>query len=319
MAVSASRIGVRDRTGSVTGVDGAYRIDGLEKGEYEIVALSRAGDVLAGEHVLLETDTELDLEVPGGRLSGWVLEEDGDRPIEGATVRVTGSGLPAVLRTAVTDASGSFVVDDLAHGEYRVAANAPGRSPAQDKVSVVDSVPGTVTLRLGPDQATVLVVREPDGLPARNVFIMSSHGGLTGPSLYVGCAEDGRCEVRDLPAGVWTFLLRGQGAALVGVSLPADEVPVTLRNRGELMIRTPADATGAVWQVRVSEVASGLVVPTTEWRNPGRGEWVPVPARGLKMGLPEGGWRVEASDPEGVLSARLVSVPGGGSSMVELE
>jgi hypothetical protein len=318
MTVSASGVGVRALASTVSEVDGTYRLDGLEPGEYEIAALSRAGESLAGEHVLLETDAELDLMVPSGRLSGWVLEADSDRPIEGATVTVSGSGLPAVARTVVTDASGSFSVDDLPSREYRVAAEATGRAPAQEMVSLQESVPYAVTLRLGVKEATVLVVREPDGSPAQNVIIMSSQNRLTGPSFYVSCAGDGRCQVRDLPAGEWTLLVRGQGAALTRVSVPTGEVPVTLRSRGELIIRSSADETGAAWQVRVSDIASGLVVPMTEWRNPGRSEWVPVPAHGLKLWLPEGGWRVEAYDPEGTLSTREANVDGGGSTSIEL-
>ena len=319
MTVSATRVGERDRVGSVSGADGDYRLDGLNPGEYEVVALSRAGEVVAGDHLLLETDTELDLQVEGGRLSGWVLEEGTEKPIEGATVEVTGTGLPAVRRTVATDASGVFSVDDLADGDFRVAADAPGHSPAQESVSLRDSVPGSVTLHLGPLESTVLVVREANGSPASGVTIMTSQGGMLGPTLMVDCGGEGRCEVHDLPRGVWTLFLRGDGGALLSVSLPAGEVPVTLRSQGELSIRAAAEATGAVWNIRVSEISSGLVVPTTQWRNPGLGEWMPVRASGSVLRVPVGGWRIEASAPDGTMSVHEAMATAGGTTVVVLE
>jgi hypothetical protein len=218
----------------------------------------------------------------------------------------------------VTDASGSFKVDDLPGREYRVVAEAPNRAPAQEMVSLQESVPGTVTLRLGAKETTILVVREPDGSTAQSIFVMSSQNRLTGPSFYASCVS-GRCQLPELPAGEWIFLVRGQGAALARVSVPSHEVPVKLGVRGELVIRPPADEAGVSWQVRLSEVASGLVLPMAEWRNPGRSEWVPVPVRGLRLWLPEGSWQIEVYDPEGTLSTRELSVPGGGSTSFELK
>jgi hypothetical protein len=319
MTVSASRVSERDRVGSVSGAEGVYRLDGLNPGEYEVVALSRAGEVVAGDHLVLETETELDLHVEGGKISGWVLEEGTEKPIEGATIDVIGAGLPAVHRTVATDASGVFSVVDLADGDFRVAADALGHSPAQKSVSLRDSAPASVTLHLGPLESTVLVVREANGSPASGVSIMTSQGGILGPALMVDCGGEGRCEVRDLPRGVWTLFLRGDGAALLSVSLPAGEVPVTLRPRGELAIRATAETTGALWNIRVSEISSGLVVPTSQWRNPGRGEWMPVRVTGLTLGLPTGSWRIEAAAPDGTVSVQNLTVTAGETAEVMLE
>jgi hypothetical protein len=229
-------------------------------------------------------------------------------------VRVEGLGLPVVLRTVVADAAGAFTAEDLPDGEYRVLAKAPDHTPGQESVTIVDSVPASVTVRLAEESATVLVVREADGTPAESLIVLSSQGGMTGPTLYVLCTEAGRCELDQLPAGPWTLLVSSRGAALVLVSSPSGEVPVTLRPRGQLVVHAPQDAAGAAWQVRVTEAASGLAVPTSEWRNPGRTEWAPVPAGGYRPMLPEGRYRVEAYAPDGTATVHDVTLPGGGTA-----
>ncbi len=318
MAVSATRIGEYAQTGTVTDSNGAYRIEGLESGEYEIAARSRAGDVLAGDHVLLDVDSEIDLRIAGGRLEGRVLKAESGNPIEGATVHVKSIGLPAVSRSAQTGDSGEFVVDDLLDGDFRVSAEARGRSPVQELITVSDSSPGQVTLRMDPEESTVFVVREPDGSPARNVLFLTHRGGVQGPSSYATCDQDGRCEVGDVPPGVWTVLIRGDGAALLEVSFPAGEVPVQMKPRGQLKVIPPPSDGGAAWQARITEAARGLIAPSIDWRNPGLGEWLPVTAPRLSLYVPEGLYRVEIFAPDGSTSVWDVAVPGGGEAEVVL-
>jgi protocatechuate 3,4-dioxygenase beta subunit len=304
---------------TVSGPDGSWRVEGLEPGEYQIAAHSRSGAVLAGDHVLLEADTELDLVVSSGSVIGRVLEADTERPIEGATVTVTGSSLPPVQRAATSDAAGAFEVSDLGDGDYTVQAKARGRMPARQNVTVLDGAAHDVTLLLEGDTTTVLVVREADGLSASRISIQSLGGGILGPSIWSLCSADGRCEVNDLPRGRWTLLVQGRGSALVVADVPHAEIPVRLRVAGELKITAPDDESGASWQVRLSEAATGIVVPVHQWYNPGRGEWVPVRASGLDLRLPEGAWRIEAYAPDGTMSTRDAIVPGGGSAIVILE
>jgi hypothetical protein len=226
-----------------------------------------------------------------------------------------------VDRRTTTDASGFFETLDLADSEYTVRASAPQRTPKQILAAVRDGLAGEVRLALEPERRTVFVVRGPDGASPSSVLITSATGGMLGPLYQVSCADGGRCEVSDFPAGRWTvFVASGRSAAaLFVVDLPRDEVPVALRRSGELELRAAAGEAGAAWQVRLSEAATGIVVPVAEWINPGRGEWVPVPASGLSLRLPEGSWRVEAFAPDGETSVREVTVEAGGTTTVQLE
>ncbi len=76
--------------------------------------------------------------VASGTITGRVLEAGTERPIEGASVVLDRSSLPAVHRELTTDASGSFLVSELTEGEFTVRAIARERMPAQEIVTLAD-------------------------------------------------------------------------------------------------------------------------------------------------------------------------------------
>ena len=180
---------------------------------------------------------------------------------------------------------------------------------------------GDVTLSLEQEQTTVLVVRGPDGRSPSTLWIVSASDGVLGPLLQVSCSAGGRCEVNQLAPGRWTLLISADSSALalVVVDLPQNEVAVTLRRIGKLELRAATAAAGGAWQVRLIEAASGTVVPFNIWRNPGRGEWVPVGASSLTVNLPAGAWRIETFAPDGTQGVQQATVTAGGTTEVRLE
>ncbi len=319
MLVSAQSVAAAGSGETVTGADGEWQIGGLESGEYQIAARSRSGEVLAGDHVLLEADAELDLYLSSGSISGRVIERETDRPIEGATITVTGSTLPPVQRTITSGADGAFRVSDLGDGDYTVLGDARDHMPARKTVSIRDGGAPEITLFLGGDERTVFVVQGADGSPASGIWIQSLAGGVLGPFVTSTCADGGRCEVKDIPRGRWTLLIRGEGMALLVAEVPQAEIPVQLRASGTLKIKAPADDTGAAWQVRLRDSSTGIVVPVYQFENPARTEWVPVSTSGLSLQLPEGGWRIETFAPDGTQGVQQAVVTAGGTTEVTLE
>jgi hypothetical protein len=304
---------------TVSGPDGGWRVEGLDPGEYQIAALSSAGEVLAGDHVLLESSAEIDLYLASGSIRGRVLEADTGQPIEGASVTITGASLPPVRRSVATGAGGAFEVFDLDDGDYAVRAESRGRMPGQRSVTITDGASVEAELSLEDDQTTVFVVTGADGAYASGIWIQALAGGVLAPMVSSNCREGGRCEVRDFPRGRWTLLIYGEGMALMTAEIPGGEIPVRLRAQGTLEIKARADDSGGAWQVRLSDAANGLVVPVNEYDNPGRGEWVPVPAAGFTQRLPEGAWRIETFAPDGTQGFQQATVTAGGTTVVQLE
>jgi hypothetical protein len=96
-------------------------------------------------------------------------------------------------------------------------------------------------------------------------------------------------------------------------------MPVQLRPAGVLEISAPSDDSGAAWQVRLSEVATGVAVPVSQFYNPARTDWVPVRASGLRLRLPEGGYLIETFAPDGRQGVQQAAVAPDGTTEVRLE
>ncbi len=113
----------------VSGADGSFTVRGLTPGATADVTVQRKGFVTQTEtHVELPPAAPLRIVLePSARVSGRVVD-DGGEPIAGATVTVRASdaALPIGLegRLVVTDAAGTFVVQDLAAGRVAISAMA---------------------------------------------------------------------------------------------------------------------------------------------------------------------------------------------------
>jgi hypothetical protein len=139
--------------------DGAFRWEGLEADRYEVfveadgLAQHRTGpvDLAAGEALALDVAL-----APGRRLRGWVVADDTDAPIPGATVVVESETPSQVLpmdldespgwltRLARTGSDGGFELEDLASGRGRLRVDAPGFAPAWVDVDV-EPAPANLT------------------------------------------------------------------------------------------------------------------------------------------------------------------------------
>jgi hypothetical protein len=318
LVVTALGVGRRGGGSTVTDADGAWQIAALETGEYAVAARDRAGQVLAGESVVVERDAVLDLDVPAAALAGRVLAADTRAPVEGAQVVVTRSGLPEVRRLLATDADGRFSAAEMPDGDYVVRADASGRAGAQQALVVADGHDAEVTLLLEPDRRTVLVVHEADGRVPPRIWATPMMAGQVSGSVNTVCDPDGHCAFDAFPSGQFTLLVTAEGMALTALQAPGPEVAVALRSSGTLTVSAPPDASGALWRVRLVDQASGLVIPVDVWQNPGRTEWVPVPVPGLRLRLPAGSVMVEGVAPDGASASRTAVVPAGGEVTVRL-
>lgn len=141
------------------------------------------------------------------------VKDPGEAGVEAATVQVTGTDVTGatVDRTVTTDASGSYRVDRLLAGEYRISevgseefAEAPGQV---DGVTVPagGSVPGPDAAVHGATLSGRVADEEGAGVPGLTVTASGSsvRGRASGGSATT--APDGSFAVPDLPAGRYTL------------------------------------------------------------------------------------------------------------------
>ncbi len=99
--------------------------------------------LLAAKGIVSAADTS---QTNNGAVQGSVVQATG-APIEQATVTLTNQATGA-QQTTTSDAKGQFSFNNVPPGTYRVAANAPGFSPAQQDVTVPPGQTVQVTLTL---------------------------------------------------------------------------------------------------------------------------------------------------------------------------
>jgi len=317
LLVQVRGIGMPGGGSTATDADGAFELTGLAPGEYQLTVQSAAGEPLTGRHLVLEQDTSLDLEVPAGGIEGTVSASDTGAPVSGASLIARRQGLPDIVKQASSGPDGAFRIDRLPDGTFTVTVSAEGYEGATRTVTVADGLLSQADLSLDPGEGLTLLVHEASGTPAGTITVTAMSGGVVQPDFWVNCDGEGRCRLKQLPEGDWTLFVASTGAALIRATSPGPEVPVQLRPVGSLIVRAPTGE-GAAWRARVTDAATGLAVPIRRQYNPGGSEWVPVPAGGLPLRLPEGSYTVEGAGPAGGTASRNVTVKAGQRAVVSL-
>lgn len=121
-----------DRTAVTPGPDGAFRVDGLERGPWRVQAVADDGRRSAMRDVVVPTTEPVDVDVEGGArwVTGRVVAAEDGAPVRGAKVVSFGANDPeaGVRHATRTDDDGRYrvLVDALATNE--VVVGAPGRA-----------------------------------------------------------------------------------------------------------------------------------------------------------------------------------------------
>ncbi len=216
---------------ATTDAKGAYRLEGLAAGLYTVTAFARGLGRAERRNTPAGRTADL-LLTPGGAVAGTVTDAGG-KPVEGAAVRMT-TALPFArepVLLARTDPRGTFAIQGVPAGEYRLVGRHPDLAPAisaplaverdaEARADLVMSRPATVRGRLvGADEK-----------PTRGHAALKEMAGVGVPDilaadLTVEAGDDG------------TFSLRaGPGTHTLEVSAPRHatrRLDVDVRGAGE--------------------------------------------------------------------------------------
>jgi uncharacterized surface anchored protein len=196
--------------------DGTYQLRGLVPGEYEVTAeaaghtrTSKVGvDVIPGK----ETGNVDFALANGAGIAGRVVRAGGS-PKKGATVVASTEGERA--GQAVTREDGSYLLDALAAGTYKVEVLG-----ADDTIAGIVLAEGKTVTGIDftlPTAATLSgrVTAETSGLPLEGVTVAASrHTPVDGLPILAGLARtdsSGEYTIENLKAGVYAVAARGPG------------------------------------------------------------------------------------------------------------
>ncbi len=219
---------------------GAYALEGLEAGRYNISANTQEGAPIR-RTVDVSGDTTVDLEAPPARLGGTVVEAESGRPLGDVQARIEDEdGGMRFVNVATTDSSGHFAFEDLEPKSYRVSFQKPAYQVETREIAAAEESDVRVEMRRG--EGIALEAR--DGIfatPLRGLFVRAVD--KSGQSAFAGSVSldsDGRGEVPSLKPGVYEVRAESSGyapARLPGVAVPSPTVRLVLTPGGSLEIR----------------------------------------------------------------------------------
>jgi hypothetical protein len=195
---------------------GAYEIEGLGVGEYEVQA-----DQDIARRIRISGDTELDLELPTSRLAGHIVEEGTLVPIVGSGVHLINmkSEAPRVRLYKETDHTGGFNMTGFQSGELLLSVYKPGYEMLRERVTYGTPISG-MTIRLRPSAGVeISVVDAASGRGVREVFLSETIGQTEGIGLWVRLNENGSGSLPGALAGS-TLKIRAPGGGYASVVIP---------------------------------------------------------------------------------------------------
>ena len=256
--VSASLGGRGPFTSARTSASGAYRLEGLTAGTYN-VSVSQGGAPRT-QSVTMEGDATLDLAIPFARLGGVVLDGATHQPLADVVVQATARTETRGPRSASTDSNGRFGLDDLEAIAYMLAARKSGYQLATREVTPVENGGDDLVLELARGAGISVEVRDASfGVPLRAVQARATDGA--GAVVFAGGValdSDGRGEIPSLPPGSYGLAVYASGyaPATLVVTAPAPAVLLPLTVGGGIEIHAGA-ATLASGSARVQILTTG--------------------------------------------------------------
>lgn len=132
--------------------EGRYELGGLDDGAYTVRTMDMAllGAPFTTQYEVHGSDT-FDITIRTVTLRGRVTGAIDSRPLSEANVELRIPGQPMFGgRTAQTDASGNFVLENVAAGTYQITADKPGFGREEREITIGDSAPEDLQFKLSP-------------------------------------------------------------------------------------------------------------------------------------------------------------------------
>lgn len=224
---------------------GAYRIEGITPGEYEVWvqadAYGRAGNV--SRTVSIDGEARLDVELPVASLFGIVVDASTKQPL--AEVRVAASlegGAEGRPGAATSDSNGRFFVEELEEASYTLSLRRSGYQDAKSSARAAEGGgdAGTIEMTRG-DGLEVRVRDGIYGIPLRSALVRVKDGrGDVGSPTWLTLDGDGKGEIAFLRPGTYTIVVAGSHYAprtFENVGVPGPALQVTLTPGGTLELK----------------------------------------------------------------------------------
>ncbi|MEX1024777.1 MAG: carboxypeptidase-like regulatory domain-containing protein [Planctomycetota bacterium] len=318
---------------AMTDDQGAYSVVLDEPGAYSVSATPSGRRLAHRRTVVIAGETTLDLEIPGGSISG-IVRKDGE-PQDDVRVRVmvdgpqaAGSLLAQQFENVETNDEGEYRLEGLAEGKYRVSVGGSrfgmGRATARQVVSGIevrtDRATRGVDFDLGEPGTISALVVDRSGKPVGSgtLFVRDAEGRVVNPIGISERSTAGRYEVDGISPGRYTVGFRSTSlvsaeSASIGVTSGETSDLKLVAEEGTKLVVTVVDEEGEPVDARIAVTDAegkefhGMTAldfafgPPSEGWSPGKSSYGP---------LPPGEYEVHVVDGDDAETRRKVKLSG---------
>ncbi|HSD74819.1 MAG TPA: carboxypeptidase regulatory-like domain-containing protein [Steroidobacteraceae bacterium] len=174
--------------GTTTSEEGTYAIEDLPPGKYALMV-----ERFFTSPIEIAGDTVFDFDVPGGQVSGRVLEAGGGEPIAGAQVFIWPVEPDETHRPIPygSDEDGRFTLFGLEPGEFMVTVYKPGYEMFRKRISY-ESKPAELQVQLREERGVRVTARQAaSGTPANQLIAIEVIGTGRGSLLRLQLDDEG--------------------------------------------------------------------------------------------------------------------------------
>lgn len=179
-----------------TSASGTYTVSDMEPGEYVVVAGS-----FVSKPLQVNNQAVFDVDLPGGDLTGRVLDDSSNAPMADALVAIDFAGdaaAPPIRLQVQSDPLGQFKIASVVPAEYTLAVYKQGYRLYRERITFnAQSAPPVIRLRQ--DRGVEIRGRDADGKPVREIMLVETVGGRNGIATNLQLDESG---VGYLPSGI---------------------------------------------------------------------------------------------------------------------
>jgi protocatechuate 3,4-dioxygenase beta subunit len=260
------------RVSGQTDDNGQYALEGLTDGDY-MVGLSGQG-VSYRKTFTVSGDSPGDIALPPIQVRGTVTEAGSAEPLDNVTVQAQPQSAPGATggrgfaqKSAVTDSTGAYFIDDVDSGPYQITAR---RSEYQAKTQTLTVGGDSATLDFGLQRGEGISIRVGDamtGVPLKAVTVSAQAAdGSVAFQGFVSLDSTGKGEITSLAPGQYTVHLFSDGYAprTAVLNAPSALVSLGLTPGGRVEVTTPIALSGRL----VDD--SGRPYPLNAYRPDGR-------------------------------------------------
>jgi hypothetical protein len=240
---AGSRGGGGPSAQSRSDANGAYRLEGLKQGSYNVSVFGSSGS--RSQQIEIEGDATLDIQIPVARLAGTVVEAGSRQPLADAMVEAdsgeTSPGGPRMIRGFGTDSNGRFAIEDLEPKAYTLTARRAGFQYEKRQFTAAEQGTDDIVIELQRGEGIGLQARDGIfGVPLRGLTVRVQDG--SGSSVFMGPValdSEGRGEIPSIKPGQYTAMADASGYAPLsfGVTVPAPPVTIAMTPGGNVDIR----------------------------------------------------------------------------------